>query len=214
MITQYCHEIYIIVGDYGADFEEHIRPSTWIEQGSSKPSSSMGTFAQADSSSPGSPSTPERRNTPLLIGSPAYLRHIESNGIIVEAQDESGQPIESFIESMESHRTQKHSNLNTGDFLFMNVFGPFNVTEACHMEFFIKQLIGLMLELRGPQHGFVPEPTDIMFLRQPDPVRMLSPDESSHHTRPTLRKSRSWPGRNKKSREDWEAPSAKPVWRG
>lgn len=215
MISQDLHEIYIIVGEYGAGFEKHIRPSKSIEQESNKPSRPMGTSAQADSSSAGSDSTVERRDPRLLAGSPAFLRRAEHKSVIVEAQENTheGQPTKSRLEPAESQQTRRDPNLDADDFLIMNEFGPFIVTEADHMELLIKRLIDLMLELRGPEDGVMLEPLSMKFLHQTDPVRPSTPNESSSHTRRALRKSRSWPSEVEKSTQDWVMPSAKSEWR-
>lgn len=224
MISQDRHEIYIIVGEYGAGFEEHIRPSRSIEQGSAlskqkagKPVSSiMGTSGQADSSSAVRDSAANRRDPGLLAGSPSYIRRIESKSIIVEARNKTreGQPKQSGPETVKSPRTQEDWNPDAGDFLIMNEFGPFIVTEATHMEVFIRRLIALMLQLRGPEDRFMPEPLSTKFLHQFGQAVPSTSNESSLLPKRTLRKSRSWPADHEKLTQDWVKPSAMPKWRG
>lgn len=219
MISQDHHEIYIIVGEYGAGFEDHIRPSRSIEQGSAlsqHKAGIMGTSAQADSSYAGPDSAENRRDPSLLAGSPSYIRRIESNSIVVEAKKKTrkGQPVQSGPKTIELARSQEDWNPDAGDFLIMNEFGPFIVTEASHMEVFIRRLIALMLQLRGPEDRFMPEPLSTKFLLQRGQAGPSPPNESSSLPRRTLRKSRSWPADHEKLTQDWVKPSAMPKWRG
>lgn len=222
MVSQDRHEIYIIVGEYGAGFEDHIRPSSLIFEGSAmsqhtacKPGLSItGSSSEGGSSSAVSDSMADRRDPGLLAGSPSYLKRMESKSIIVEAGQRTltGQPIQPGPETGESGRTRQQWCPDAGDFLIMNEFGPFITTNPGHMEVLIRRLIALMLELRGPQDGFVPEPLSMNFLHQTDQAGPSAPKASSRPRR-TLRKSRSWPAETEKSTEDWVKPSAKPKWR-
>lgn len=224
MISQDRHEIYVIVGEYGAGFENHIRPSSLILQGSDMSQNKAGksglsiaeSIAEGGSSSAHPDTTADRRDPGLLAGSPSYLKRMESKSIIVEAGKKTltGQPIQPGPETGESNRTQQQWFPDAGDFLIMNEFGPFITTNPGHMEVLIRRLIALMLELRGPQDRFVPEPLSMNFLHQDDQAGPSMSNVSPSRPRRNLRKSRSWPAEHERLTRNWVKPSAMPKWRG
>lgn len=165
MISQDRHEIFVIVAEYGAGYEQHIRPRS-IVQGSAEACPRVGETC------------PESPITPASI-------QAESPG-----KDKDWVP-------------------DAGDFLIMNEFGPFLTTDAGHMEELIKQVIALMLQLRGAQARFIPKRTDPDFLLQSHGPGLPMPTESPLRPRPALKKAYSWPGMVKKSK-DWEIPFPEP----
>lgn len=167
MISQDRHEIFIIVAEYGAGFEKHIRPRSFV-QGSVK--------------------------TWQTTGEPPVSNSITQASSRAESSD-----------------TQERWVPDTGDFLTMHEFGPFLITDAGHMEMLIKQIIALMLQLRGPQARFIPEPPSMKFFFQPG---LPFSTESSEHTRRILKKARSFPAMNERLTQDWVKPSEMPEWRG
>lgn len=223
MISQSRHEIYIIVGEYGPGFEEHIRPRRSVEQGAALPrhearmpgDTIMGASAQVQSLSPDPDSTTNPRDPSLLAGSPAYIRRIQSKAIVVEAKEKTreGQPIQPGNEMTESRRTQGGWSPDPGDFLIMNEFGPFLATDDNHMDLLFRRLIALVIELRGSEDRFMPEPISMKFLHQPDLSVQSTCNESSSRTECALKKSRSWPEEYEKSTQDWVKPTSKPKWR-
>lgn len=212
MISQDRHEIYIIVGEYGAGFEEHIRPRRSVEQGAAWPrhearrpgNSIMRTSAQAQSLSTGPDLTTNPRDPSLLAGSPSYIRRIESQAIIVEAKKKTreGQPTQSGNQMIESPRTQEGWEPDADDFLIMNEFGPFLATDADHMDLLFRRLIALTIELRGPEDRFMPEPISMKLFYPPGQIGPSTYNESSSRTECALKKSRSWPDENEKSTQD------------
>lgn len=223
MISQNRHEIYIIVGEYGTGFEEHIRPRRSVEQGAALPrhearmpgDTIMGASAQVQSLSPDPDLTTNPRDPGLLAGSPAYIRRIQSKGIIVEAKKKTreGQATQPGNEMTESPRTQRGWNPDADDFLIMNEFGPFLATDADHMDLLFRRLIALVMELRGREDRFMPEPISMRLLHQPDLGVPSTCNESSSRTESALKKSRSWPEEYEKSTQDWAKPTSKPKWR-
>ncbi|KAG6364172.1 hypothetical protein INS49_005770 [Diaporthe citri] len=224
MISQDRHEIYLIVAEYGAGYEEYIRPSSSSVRESIKSqrklhqtgSSTTGNYAQKDSLSAGIDSTPTRRDPSLLAGSPSYIGRVERKSIGVAAGPRSRQtqPTQAAPAEMNSSRTDEEWVPHAGDFLIMHEFGPFITTDPIHMEILIKRLIAFMLQLRGPQDRFVPERPGPEFLAQPGHAGPSTPNATSSSPRRTLRKSRSWPGEVEKSVADGVVSSAKAKWEG
>ncbi|KAK2604158.1 hypothetical protein N8I77_007109 [Diaporthe amygdali] len=220
MINQDRHEITIVVGEYGAGFENHIRPSRSATQRTAKSGaggdklggSVITTPAQANPF-PVLPSTQaEKRDPGLLAGSPAYLNRVERKLIAVRGPDEMPQKIRPAPSTKRSRHPKKKGKWDAGDFLIMHEFGPFLVQNAGHMEVLIKRLIAFMLQLRGPQERFVPMPPSPRFLLQPSLLGTYTPDETLPRRITRLKKSRSWPARTERSEEDWESLSVKPTW--
>lgn len=217
MISQDRHEIYIIVAEYGAGYEEHVNPSSTTVRGPAKANRKIGqpggstTQSHADVDSTGN-----RRDPGLLAGSPSYIRRVEKKSISVEAKPRScmAQPTQAAPATRKSSRTKEKYALDAGDFLIMHEFGPFNTTDHIHMFVLIKRIIALMLELRGPEDRFVPERSDPDFLIQSDQVQPSAPNESALGPARALPISRSWPGQVEKSVHESVVVSAKAEWRG
>lgn len=226
MISQDRHEIYIIVGEYGPGFEDHIRPSKSNEPGSDLPQYKvgnpgrpiMGSSAQVESRRSKSDSATSQRDLHLLTGSPSYLRRVEGSSIIVEAKRKSphGQPIHPVSETTESHRTEEEWKPDPGDFLVMNEFGPFLVTDASHMAVLFRRLIALMLELRGADPNLKTEPPCVEFFSQGGQDGPPTPNEPVPQppARGIMKKARSFPGVTEQTRQDWVVPMEKSRWKG
>lgn len=217
MISQDRHEIYIIIGEYGAGYEEYVRPSSSTVRGSAKPNRKTGqpsgstTKSHADVDSTG-----DRRDPDLLAGSPSYIRRVEKKSISVEDKPRScvAQPTRPAPATRKSSRTKEKNALDVGDFLIMHEFGPFNTKDHIHMLVLSKRIIALMLELRGPQDRFVPERPSPDFLVQDDQITPSAPDESSSGPARAVSASRSWPGQVEKTVHANVVISAKAEWRG
>lgn len=208
MISQDRHEIYIIVGEYGAGYEQHIRPSSLVLQGSPASqqkivqtgSSKSGGYTQPDSLSAGTESTADRRDPRLLAGSPSYVGRVErkSIGVADGPTSRENQPTQAGPEMAELPGTDQKWIPDAGDFLIMHEFGPFLITDADHMKVFAKRLIAFTFELRGSQPRFVPQRPGPNFLFQRG-QGLPTPKESPHQRR-TLRKARSWAGMDQHER--------------
>lgn len=224
MISQDRHEIYVIVAEYGTGYENHIRPSSLIMQGSAaaqqgldKPvESTAKASSKAAVSSAISASTSNPQSSDLLTDSPSYSKRAQSKSIKMESSSKNsqGQQTQSGPKTDESPSTQQKWCPNDGDFLYMNEFGPFLTTDADHMEVFIRRLIALMLQLRGPQRGFMPEPVGTKFLHQPGEVGPSKLDDEPSRPRPLLKRSRSWPEDTIPAEKVWVRDTVTPNWRG
>ncbi|KAJ0114080.1 hypothetical protein J7T55_007914 [Diaporthe amygdali] len=219
MINQDRHEISVVVAEYGAGFEKHIRPHRSVRQGTAKTrpkagrlDSSVTTNSTQTLSSLADP-VPHggRRDPSLLAGSPGYISRVEKKTILVDGPKGASQDARPTPPLNKSSRTKKKWTPDVGDFLIMHEFGPFVTTDPGHMEVLIKRIIALMLQLRGPQEPFVPVPPSPRFLLQPDRLVARTPDVTTRRNN-RLRKSRSWPARTNQSEQDWEKLSVKPTW--
>lgn len=166
MITQHRHEIYIVVGEYGAGFEEHVRPSKSVVSGRGKKDSKASKplpkrsiaedSTQDDKPSGKSKPTPPRRPPGVLQGSPSYIRRVEDMSIKVAENPgpvrKTPQQTQHEPATRDLPRKEKQWVPDADNFLIMHEFGPFITSNPDHMELFIKRIIALMLELRdsGP----------------------------------------------------------------
>lgn len=216
MITQHRHEIYIVVGEYGPGFEEHVRPSKSVVSGrgkkdskASKPLLKMSIAEdsiQEDNSFGRSKPTPPRRPPGVLQGSPSYIRRVESMSIKVAENPGPARKMPQKTEpeplTRDLPRKGKQWVPDADNFLIMHEFGPFITSNPDHMELFIKRIIALMLELRDPQARFVPDTAITQSLCQTGFTHASTPGEASSPT-PRLRKARSWTAMTSKVNEDW-----------
>lgn len=220
MVNQDRHEITIVVGEYGAGFENHIRPSRSATQMTAKSGaggdklggSVITTSAQAIPFSVVPGPQAEKRDPGLLAGSPGYINRVESKRIVVRDTGKMPQKTRPAPSTKRSRNPEQNRKWDAGDFLIMHEFGPFLIKDAGHMEVLIKRLIAFMLQLRGPQERFVPVPPSPRFLLQPSRLDTYTPDETSPSRTTRLKKSRSWPTRTRQSEENWEELPVKPTW--
>lgn len=201
MISQDRHEIYIIVAEYGASYEKHIRPSSSIIRGStgserktSQPGSSTAeSHTQEDSFSTDTDSEVIGRDPCLLVGSPSYVGRAEKKSIRVAAAPTGRgvQPTQAAPGMPGPPEIEQKCAPDAGDFLVMHEFGPFVTKDPGHMEVFFKRLIAFMLQLRGPKARFVPRRPGPEFLLQRNQVGLPMPNDPTLPQR-TLKKARSW----------------------
>lgn len=222
MVSQDRHEIYIIVGEYGAGYEQHIRPwrsavprATKSQKKTGKSgSSSAGSSTQVDSLSETSASAADRRDPRLLAGSPSYIKRVEAKSIEVAAgpRNRKAQPTR-WRGARKSPRTDDKNWIpDAGDFLIMHEFGPFITSDPTHMEVLIRRLIAFMLQLRGAQ-DFTTERPGPDFLGQTGNFGPTKPNKSSS-PRPILKRSRSWPEDTIPAEKVWVRDTVKRKWRG
>lgn len=185
MITQHRHEIYIIIGEYGPGFEAHIRPSRSVVSGSDNtdPEAIRPPLDRSITEFPNQKVRPSRalesmlasRPTNVLWGSPAFTRRVEDMSIQVSGDAGAVRRNPQLTRPPAVTRRSKRIagggkwEPDAGDFLVMHEFGPFLTTDRSHMDLFIRRYIALMLELRGPQHGFTPDPISTKFLENREP---------------------------------------------
>lgn len=223
MVSQDRHEIYIIVGEYGASYEQYIRPSRSAVPRATKSqkkagksgSSSAASSTQVDSLSEASASAADRRDPRLLAGSPSYIRGVEAKSIEVAAgpRNRKAQPTR-WRGARKSPRTDDKNWIpDAGDFLIMHEFGPFITSDPTHMEVLIRRLIAFMLQLRGPQ-DFTTERPGPDFLGQTGNFGPTKPNKSSSSPRPILKRSRSWPEDTLPAEKVWVRDTVKRKWQG
>lgn len=222
MVSQDRHEIYLIVGEYGAGYEQYIRPSrsavARATKSQKKPgksgSSSTRSSTQVHSRSETSFSAADRRDPRLLAGSPSYIKRVETKNIKVVAgpRGREAQPTRSLASRKSPRTDDKEWIPDAGDFLIMHEFGPFITTDPTHMEVLIRRLIAFMLQLRGPQ-DFTTERPGPDFLGQTGNFGPTKPNKSSS-PRPILKRSRSWPEDTIPAEKGWVRDTVKRKWRG
>lgn len=179
LISQDRHEIYIIIGEYGASYEDYITGRTALPACAEKlPAATASAFDVTG-------------NLRGSLGSASYVRRVEATGMTVAGLDTLSRPAPPLPSGMftRSRPAPPAVKLPPADeFLVMHQYGPYLITKADNMERLVRRLIALMLQLRSgaaePVSVFTPQPPPASFVEQGMP--------------------RSWPRRQQNTMQEYE----------